>query len=99
MPHTEPAFIPLNIALLTVSDTRTEANDMSGNLLAKQLKCSGHQCFAKTIVADDIYQIRATVSDWIAQHSVHVIITTGGTGVTSPLGAEQISRPGVTRLG
>jgi len=59
-------FIPLNIAVLTVSDTRTEADDKSGQVLVARLRQAGHRLAEKAIVADDIYQIRAVVSRWIA---------------------------------
>ena len=76
------AFISLNIAVLTMSDTRGEAEDKSGRLLVDCLQETGHQLAEKCIVRDDIYQIRAVVSRWIADESVDAIITTGGTGVT-----------------
>jgi molybdenum cofactor biosynthesis protein B len=75
-------FIPLNIAILTVSDTRTEENDTSGQLLAERLTTAGHRLAAKVIVPDNIYQIRAVVSNWIADPQLNIVITTGGTGVT-----------------
>lgn len=75
-------FIALNIAVLTVSDTRTETDDKSGRTLVERLTAAGHQLAGKRIVRDDIYQIRAAVSEWIAQQSVDAVITTGGTGVT-----------------
>jgi len=75
-------FIPLNIAILTVSDTRTEENDTSGNTLVERLTKAGHRLAEKQIVPDNIYQIRATVSSWIASPQITVVITTGGTGVT-----------------
>ena len=75
-------FIPLNIAVLTVSDTRVEDNDTSGQTLAQRLAEAGHRLAEKRIVADDIYRIRALVSQWIADPAVNVVITTGGTGVT-----------------
>lgn len=78
----DEASISLSICVLTVSDTRNEENDRSGRLLASRLIEAGHRLFRKTIVPDDIYRIRAVVSEWIADHRVHVIITTGGTGVT-----------------
>lgn len=71
---------PLTIAVLTVSDTREEANDTSGNYLADALQTAGHRLHEKVIVKDDIYQIRAHCSRWIADAGVQVIITTGGTG-------------------
>ena len=79
--NTKP-FIPLNIAVLTVSDTRTEENDTSGQALVERLTQSGHHLASKAIVIDDVYQLRAQVSNWIADQAIHVIITTGGTGFT-----------------
>ena len=73
---------PLRVAVLTVSDTRTEETDKSGALLAERLRTAGHLLAAKAIVRDDIYAIRATVSAWIADPQVEVVITTGGTGIT-----------------
>jgi molybdenum cofactor biosynthesis protein B len=80
--HGAKAFIPLNIAILTVSDTRDESNDTSGQLLAERVTTSGHQLADKAIVKDDIYQLRAIVSKWIADENIHAIISTGGTGFT-----------------
>jgi molybdenum cofactor biosynthesis protein B len=73
---------PLRVAVLTVSDTRNEATDKSGALLADRLRSAGHVLAAKSIVRDDIYAIRAVVSAWIADAQVEVVITTGGTGIT-----------------
>lgn len=75
-------FIPLNIAIMTVSDSRTDADDKSGNILAERLKKAGHHFAEKKIVPDDIYQMRAVVSQWIADPDIHAVITTGGTGLT-----------------
>ncbi len=75
-------FIPLNIAVMTISDTRTEDNDKSGNWLVEHLTAAGHNSAEKLIVPDDIYQMRAAVSTWIANPDINAIITTGGTGVT-----------------
>ena len=75
-------FKPLNIAVLTVSDSRTEADDKSGKLLVKRLENYGHHLHAKALVKDDIYQIRAALSQWIAQADIDAVITTGGTGIT-----------------
>lgn len=75
-------FIPLNIAVLTISDSRTDADDKSGNLLSDHLQAAGHKLVEKQIVPDDIYQIRASLSQWIADDSIHAVLTTGGTGVT-----------------
>lgn len=73
-------FTALNLAVLTVSDTRTMADDTSGHLLAEALQQAGHQLTDRRIVIDDIYQIRAAVSEWIADPDTHVILITGGTG-------------------
>ena len=75
-------FTPLNIAVLTVSDTRTQDNDTSGKYLAEQLQELGHVLAAKEIVIDDIYLMRARVSAWIADPDIHAVISTGGTGFT-----------------
>ncbi len=85
-------FIPLNLAVLTVSDTRTEASDSSGGLLVERLKIAGHKLVAKQIVPDDIYRIRAQVSAWIADPTVEVILTTGGTGITGRDGTPEAVR-------
>ncbi len=82
MASSKREFIPLNICVLTASDTRSEKDDKSGKLLVKRLENAGHQCQDKIIVPDDIYQIRAAVACWIADQDVNVVITTGGTGVT-----------------
>ncbi len=79
---TEKKFLALNIAILTVSDSRTEADDKSGRVLVERLETAGHRLAEKAIVRDDIYAIRAVVSRWIADPEVHVVISTGGTGVT-----------------
>jgi molybdenum cofactor biosynthesis protein B len=71
---------PLNIAILTVSDTRELATDTSGQYLCDVLTESGHLLAAREIVKDDIYQLRAVVSKWIASKDIQVVITTGGTG-------------------
>ena len=75
-------FIPLNITVMVVSDSRDESDDKSGKMLEKLLTEAGHKLAEKKIVIDDIYQIRAAVSNWIADPDVHAVITTGGTGLT-----------------
>ncbi len=79
---TEREFVPVNIAVMTVSDSRTEATDTSGGALVKRLTEAGHTLAEKIIVPDDTYQIRAVVSRWIADVDVSAVITTGGTGLT-----------------
>jgi molybdenum cofactor biosynthesis protein B len=75
-------FIPVNIAILTISDTRNFDNDTSGKVLADKAQADGHHVVDRKIVPDDIYQIRAIISQWIADTNVNVVITTGGTGLT-----------------
>ncbi len=86
-------FISLSIAVMTVSDTRTEATDTSGAYLVDSIAVAGHAIAEKVIVPDDIYQIRAVVSRWIADSEVSVIITTGGTGVTGRDGTPEAIQP------
>ena len=90
---TEQHFIPLSIAILVVSDTRTEADDLSGKLLVECLTAAEHKLFEKTIVPDNIYEIRAVVSEWITLDKVNVIISTGGTGVTGRDGTPEAVLP------
>ena len=75
-------FIPVNIAVLTVSDTRTTETDTSGRMLAERLVVAGHRLADKAILPDSIYEIRTLVSKWIANPEVQVVIITGGTGMT-----------------
>ena len=83
MGHAESKFQPANIAVLTVSDTRTEENDTSGRYLVEHAQEAGHNVVDKQIVIDDMYKIRAIVSQWIADDNVQAIMITGGTGFTS----------------
>jgi molybdopterin adenylyltransferase len=75
-------FVPLNIAVLTISDTRTVADDKSGTTLADRLVAAGHRLAAREITVDDVEEIRAVIRKWTADPGVDVIITTGGTGFT-----------------
>jgi molybdenum cofactor biosynthesis protein B len=75
-------FMPLAIAVLTISDSRTEADDKSGNVLSDKVSAAGHRVVAREIVADDVYQMRAVFSRWIADPGIRVIVSTGGTGIT-----------------
>jgi len=75
-------IVPIKIAILTVSDSRTEADDTSGDALVERLKQAGHVLVEKVITADDKYKIREVVSRWIADKGVDVVISTGGTGLT-----------------
>jgi molybdopterin adenylyltransferase len=90
---TDRTFIPLDIAVLTVSDTRDEASDKSGRLLAGRVTVAGHRVCDKRICRDDIYAIRAIVSHWIAEPAVNVVLTTGGTGVTGRDGTPEAITP------
>jgi len=73
-------FYPLRIAVMTISDTRTEETDKSGALLVDRLNSAGHELAAKIIVPDDVIAIRAQAETWIADERIDVVITTGGTG-------------------
>jgi len=75
-------FLPVNVAVLTVSDTRTEADDKSGRTLAELIVRDGHRVAARAIVRDDIAAITAQLRAWIADPAIDVVISTGGTGVT-----------------
>jgi len=87
-------FTPLKIALLTVSDTRDDETDRSGKYLVEQITAAGHAMAEKKIILpDDIYQIRALVSRWIADEHVQVIIISGGTGLTGRDGTPEAIAP------
>lgn len=79
---TERELIPLNIAVLVVSDSRTEKTDKSGKLLEKRVTETGHRLYEKVIVPDEVDEIRAIVARWCADDEVNAVLTTGGTGVT-----------------
>ena len=86
-------FLPLSIAVLTVSDTRTLETDKSGALLVSRLEDAGHLLGDRALEPDDLYRIRATVSAWIADPAIQVILTTGGTGVTGRDGTPEAILP------
>jgi molybdenum cofactor biosynthesis protein B len=86
-------FVSLNIAVLTVSDSRTEGTDKSGKLLVDRLTTAGHRKADKAIVPDDVYRIREIVSRWIADEGVNAVITTGGTGITGRDGTPEAVEP------
>ena len=75
-------FIKMNVAVLTISDTRDKDTDTSGPYLLEQLKAMRHDIAAYEIIIDDVYLLRAQVSQWIADTNIHAVITTGGTGFT-----------------
>ncbi|HEY8219542.1 MAG TPA: molybdenum cofactor biosynthesis protein B [Methylobacter sp.] len=95
---TDRNFIPLSIAILVVSDSRTDADDISGKTLAERVTDAGHRVIEKKIVRDDIYQIRAAVSNWIAADDINVVISTGGTGVTGRDGTPEAVAPLLDKL-
>lgn len=76
-------FVPLGMAVLTVSDTRGFDRDSSGDLLSDRLTAAGHTLVERQIVPDDVYRIRAVVSDWIAREEVQAVLVNGGTGFTA----------------
>lgn len=81
--HSESVdFVSINIAVLTVSDSRTEETDTAGRLLVERLTEAGHRLAEKVITPDNRYRLREIISRWIADDNVHAIITTGGTGLT-----------------
>ena len=86
-------FSPLAIAVLTVSDSRTEADDASGRTLVERLTAAGHHLAARAIVPDDIYRIRAVVSGWIADPAINIVLITGGTGMTGRDSTPEAIRP------
>ena len=79
---TDRQFIPVRIAILTISDTRTLTDDRSGQTLVDRLLAAGHILADRAIVTDDVEKIRAQVRAWIAAPEIDVVITTGGTGLT-----------------
>lgn len=75
-------FKPINIAVLTVSDTRTAADDTSGDLLAERVKAAGHRLAARAILRDDVALLASKLNDWIDDPAIDAIVSTGGTGLT-----------------
>lgn len=76
------AFVPVSVAVMTVSDTRTPDTDSSGDILAQRVQDAGHNLAARTIVTDDKEKIAAQMKSWIAAPEIDVVISTGGTGLT-----------------
>ncbi len=75
-------FTPVRVAILTISDTRDEESDTSGQVLVDRVKAAGHALAGRAVVRDNVEQIRQTVRDWVASGQVDAIVTTGGTGLT-----------------
>lgn len=94
MPHSDSKqFVALNIAVLTVSDTRTLETDTSGQLLSDALKSAGHILSDRQLIKDDVYKIRAMVAQWIADEITQVVLITGGTGFSSRDGTPEAVMP------
>mgnify|MGYP001817304113 CR=1 FL=1 len=91
--HTDADFVSLNIAVLTLSDSRTFENDTSGQYLEDSLLEAGHKLAARELCKDEVYTTRAIVSAWIADPGIDVIISTGGTGLTLRDSTPQALRP------
>jgi len=81
-PTSKREFIPIRIAVITISDSRTEETDTAGKALVDRLIKAGHRLAEKCIVKDNVYEIRAKLSAWIADPDVNAVMTTGGTGLT-----------------
>jgi molybdopterin adenylyltransferase len=86
-------LIPVTLSVLTVSDSRSEAEDKSGKLLVKRALDAGHVVKEKSLCRDDIYAIRAIVSTWIADPGIQLVLTTGGTGITGRDGTPEAVKP------
>lgn len=94
MPHSDSKkFVALNIAVLTVSDTRTLETDTSGQLLKDRLENAGHILCDRVLIKDDLYKIRARVAQWIADEATQVVLITGGTGFSSRDGTPEAVIP------
>lgn len=91
--NAEAVFVPLNIAVLTVSDTRSLATDTSGQLFVDRLTVAGHNLAERVLLKDDLYKIRAQVAHWIAEDQVQVVLITGGTGFTARDNTPQAVEP------
>lgn len=91
-------FYPLSIAVLTISDSRTEETDTSGGLLAERLRTAGHQLAAKAIVTDEVASIQAQVLAWVANPAIDVILATGGTGFAPRDVTPEAVRPLLARV-
>lgn len=92
-PMSKLKFIPLNISVLTISDSRTKHDDYSGDFLAASILETGHNLIKRNLCRDNIHSIRAIISDWIAYEQCQVILTTGGTGVTGRDGTPEAVEP------
>lgn len=91
-------FVPINVGVLTVSDTRTAENDTSGDAIAEHLERAGHAVVARAIVTDDQQVLSDTFAAWIADAAIDVVISTGGTGVTLRDVTVEALEPHVSKL-
>ena len=90
---TDREFVPVGIAVLTVSDSRGLEQDGSGRVLIERLAAAGHRLAGRAILPDDVYRIRAQVSAWVVDPAVQVVISTGGTGLTGRDGTPEALAP------
>lgn len=90
---TDREFVPVGIAVLTVSDSRGLEQDSSGRVLIERLAAAGHRLAGRAILPDDVYRIRAQVSAWVVDPAVQVVISTGGTGLTGRDGTPEALAP------
>lgn len=97
MSKSERAFMPLNIAVLTVSDTRTADNDTSGDLLQERLESAGHKIAQRTIHKDDIDTLGQLFQRWVKDKDIDVVISTGGTGLTRRDITPEVVTPLITK--
>ncbi|UCH53273.1 MAG: molybdenum cofactor biosynthesis protein B [Pseudomonadota bacterium] len=97
MNQTKEPIIPINVAILTVSDSRTADNDTSGNKIAERLTSAGHRVATRAICRDDIEALRAQVRTWVADSAIDAIITTGGTGLTGRDNTPEALMPLITK--
>lgn len=98
MSKADRPFAPLNVAILTVSDTRTPETDTSGDIIAEKLKAAGHQVVTRLILKDDVDKLRAQVKSWIDDPRVDAVISTGGTGLTHRDITPEALTPLITKL-
>jgi len=92
-PGADREFVPVGIAVLTVSDSRGLEQDSSGRVLIERLTAAGHRLAGRAILPDDVYRIRAQVSAWVVDPAVQVVISTGGTGLTGRDGTPEALAP------
>jgi molybdenum cofactor biosynthesis protein B len=97
MSKTARPFVPLNVAVLTLSDTRTRDNDTSGDLIAEKLTTAGHRVAARAIVREDLEKLRAQFEVWVNDPGIDVIISTGGTGMTQRDLTPEAARPFINK--